>query len=148
MSTPTPHIWKRHELESYLLVAQALARVSGIPEDRAEELLDEALETTKPEAQAGLYGSRAGPLRHQGLSDKTIAEKCQAELDERWRTFSTRLALCPGKEALAALNRLLPAEGLKAISASRMAASLHQDEVADEVQSVLEDIQSLIRGRG
>lgn len=137
------HVWKRHELESYLLVPSAISRVTGIAPEEAERLLADALEAVKEEAFAGLFGSRCPPLRKQGLSDKTIAQRCQAELERRWRDSGTRLALCPGKEVLAALNRLLQEAGNKAISPQRLSMSLSPEEVPEEMRSVLESIQML-----
>lgn len=137
------HIWKRHELESYLLVPSAISRLSGVSLEQAERLLDDALEAVKQEAFAGLIGCRSQRLRSEGVHDKTIAQRCQRELDECWRDTGTRLRLCPGKEVLAALNGLLQEDGKKAVTARRLAMSLLPEEVSDEMKVVLEDIQTL-----
>ncbi|MGD9675853.1 MAG: ATP-dependent endonuclease [Candidatus Bipolaricaulia bacterium] len=137
------HIWKRHELESYLLVPSVISRVAGISLEQAARLLAEGLEAVKEEAFAGLFGTRCPPLRKEGLSDKTIAQRCQVELEERWRDLGTRLALCPGKEVLAEVNRLLQESGNKAVSPQRLSTSLEAYEVPAEMRSVLETIQML-----
>lgn len=41
------HVWKRKELESYLLDARAVARVTGADEDWVEEALAEAAEESE-----------------------------------------------------------------------------------------------------
>ena len=109
----------------------------------AEGRLDAALECVKQEVLFGLIGCRSRPLRSAGVHDKTIAEQCQAELDERWVEPSTRLALCPAKEVLAALNRQLQKDGRKALSPRRLSMGLLVEEVADEMKTVLEDIRIL-----
>lgn len=137
------HIWRLHELEDYLLIPSAIARLSGVSHEAAAQMLDAALELMKEEVFAGLIGARSQPLRQQGLSDEAVARLCQAELDEKWQRPRTRLTLCSGKGALTALNGLLLAAGNRPLTAQRLSMSMGPDEVSDEMKAVLEDIQLL-----
>lgn len=141
------HIWRRHELENYLLGPWVIGRLSGLAEGEARSLLDEAMERVKEEAFAGLIGCRSGPLRSQGKSDKTVAEMCRHELEERWSDFDSRLALCPGKETMSALNALLQERGRKALTVKRVVGAIRAEEVPEEMKAVLEELQGLVEGR-
>jgi predicted ATPase len=140
------HIWRRHELENYLLAPALIGRLTELSVDEAKAVLEQALELVKEEVFAGVFGSRSRPLREQGKSDKTVAQLCRAELNERWVDYDARLALCPGKETLSALNGLLQERGKKALTTRQLCAGMLADEIPEEMRAVLEDLQALVVG--
>ena len=137
------HIWRLHELENYLLVPALVGRLTGLSANEADETLEQALELVKEEVFAGVFGSRSRPLRDRGKSDKTVAQLCRAEVDGRWSDHDARLALCPGKETLSAMNSLLQGSGKKALTTRQLSAEIREEEVRDEMKSVLEELQEL-----
>ena len=54
----TCHIWKRHEIENYLLVPGVIARLSGASEDDVRQLLQEALDECVQDVIPGMIGCR------------------------------------------------------------------------------------------
>ena len=140
------HIWRRHELENYLLVPALVGRLTGLSANEADATLKQAFELVKEEVFAGVFGSRSRPLREQGKSDKTVAQLCRAEVDERWGDYDARSALCPGKEVLSAMNSLLQESGRKALTMRQLCAEIGENEIPDEMKSVLEELQELVDG--
>ena len=100
------HFWEHHELESYLIVPSAIARLSGLDESTINEDLDSVTDEMKANVEVGMLNSRfiEGP---RGLMPGDYLPQCQAEIAEYWDDPVERLKRCPAKEILAGLNAKL-----------------------------------------
>jgi hypothetical protein len=144
------HLWKRRELENYLLVPSAIAKVSGIPEKDAIVLLDEALGAGRDEALVALQTTRLEERSRKGsstsaLAPKTVLINAAGELDQAWASTDGRLSVVDAKAAIRALNASLQLRGARTLNLHALAKALPATDVPDELRSVLESLEGLIR---
>lgn len=137
-----PHIWKRKELENYLLHPAVLARASGAPESWVVDALAQCADELEDEVYAQIHGEHARRERRAGKSDTTISKEAKQRADQAWRQPSRRLHVCGGKDVLRLLNRRLQAEGHQAVTDRGLASKLRKSEIPQEVKTVLEAIES------
>jgi hypothetical protein len=131
------HIWARHELENYLLVPEAIGRMTGLDAGASAKLLDEAAECLAVEVLGGLSQALAQEMSGTGTSVKTISTAAKKRMDTAWTDPAQKLALCPGKELIRELNKQLVAEGRPAVSARALSSKLRRAEVDPELVRVL-----------
>jgi AAA domain, putative AbiEii toxin, Type IV TA system/AAA domain len=140
-SNIAPHVWRRKEIENYLLNPACIARVTGASEAWVEESLPACANELEDEVYAQILAEHA---RHHGggkLASATVTKEAKKHADAIWKDPSRRLHACGGKELLSRLNARLQGAGHKATSARRLARSLRSEEIPDEVKSVLESIE-------
>jgi hypothetical protein len=127
------HVWKRHELESYLIEVPAIARVSGATDETIAQLLDAAVAELRDEMEIGTADwwvrSRRYPAEQAFRKAKQEVERVMKHGEARQRF--------PGKELRKALSRSLQARGLKTLSNNALAGALKAHEIAPEMRSVL-----------
>ncbi len=142
------HVWRRKELESYLLEPAALARVSNAPvhliSDQLASITDDMTERVL--AQFGKerhFLSQAGKKDIASTFSETNTELRPLAADPVWR-----LHRYPAKEILKALNRALQEAGHNTVSSKTLARRLHESEMPDEMRSWLTDLDASISHRG
>lgn len=142
------HIWKRKELENYLLVPGALHRAilkkpaegRGTPtlEQVTEKLIEFANKTRDEigDCFAAEYQTenRAGGV---GAANKAARRK-MARFDD---DPETKLALCPGKQVMANFFTWAQTNYGVSLSAARVAQELRLSEINEEVKDVLSAIE-------
>jgi hypothetical protein len=136
------HFWQNHELESYLIVPSAISRLSGLPESDIINLLSDVTQEMRSEVLSAMLNSRyqEGPKKEM---PGVYIPICEDEIEAYWSDPIERLKFCPAKEILAGLNSRLQDRGQRAISISKLAASLRPNEISSEVKAVLQTIQDL-----
>lgn len=134
------HVWKRHELENYLVEVEPIARLVGVEPSVVERIIEAATDELRTTVLLEMIAVRAeeAPKKHALV---TINKACESELGARWKTIPDRVAVCPGKELLAAINRRLQAEGYSAVSTAALAEAFGADEIPSEVVHVLDRIE-------
>lgn len=131
------HVWAKHELENYLLVPAAIARLSGAPSEEVGAMLDLVAHRLETEVLGGLTQAIAQEVSGSGTAPKTMVQQAKARLDEAWTDPGRRLDLCPGKELLRGLNALLSAGGHRAVSTRALGKGIRKDEIAEELAAIL-----------
>jgi AAA domain, putative AbiEii toxin, Type IV TA system len=134
------HVWHRKEIESYLLVPEAIARASGLDLDVAEQLMDTAIQALRLDAQASFIARRQQDAK-RGTDLKTIALTAIPEFEDAWANPRERINLAPPKDTLAAIAREAQALGAKPVSARSISATIRANEVDEEMSRVLLDIE-------
>ena len=136
------HVWRRKELESYLLVPAAMARLSGADESWIEAELEGIAASLENEVFARFSVERQLLAQH----DRRVQalEDAKAEFDNAWGSHDERLAMCPPKRILSELNKKLQAGGWKTLSFEGLAKALTAEEVPSEVTSVIERIEDAL----
>ena len=126
------HVWRRKELENYLLVPSALARVTGASElqivtaltDITDGLRDSIAARRSEEAKLGVTAKSHAV---------TLGEAALREISKNWPNLDYRLSVAPGKAVLAELNHWIQTtKAGKPVSPTRLAQSLRADEVDPE----------------
>jgi len=138
------HVWRRKELESYLLEPTALARVSNSParfiSDQLALITDDMTERVLAQ-----FGKERHFLSHAAKKDiastfsETNTELRPLAADPVWR-----LHRYPAKEILKALNRTLQDTGHNTVSPKTLARRLHESEIPHEMRNWLTEVDSSI----
>jgi hypothetical protein len=131
------HIWRRKELESYLLVPAAIARLSGANEAEVQKMLDESAATLENAVFSRMLDEKSSFDRSAKNHNVNIIEEFKPEFERNWADPRWRLEVAPPKKLLSLLNGRLQQERYKAVSVERIAASLERDEIPAEMRRAL-----------
>ncbi|MFD7081279.1 ATP-dependent endonuclease [Streptomyces sp. NPDC059918] len=137
------HVWAKKELESYLLIPSAIARLCKCSEGEVRGFISDILSGMERGVFARILAERQAAEKSSGRSVATITEAVMAEFDRDWQSEGFRYRACPPKEVLAQLNAKLQSEGFRAASFDAIAASVIETELADEMVTVLRRIDEL-----
>ncbi len=139
-----PHIWERHELESYLLVPEAIARASGADASFVEHLLGEESGRDRDSVIESMFAYRWQQPSSRGRDVKEVLKACHDEVAGWWDSPQERLCRVPAKELLGRLNQRLQNARLKPLSAVAIAAAMRPAETAAEVVSLMRQIDRAV----
>ena len=144
------HVWKRRELENYMLVASAIAKVAGIPRRDAEELLIEVVSEQKDEALTALESQRLDEHKQKigaaaKLAHKTVLENAKAEFKAHWATLEGQLGLVDAKVSIRMLNSRLQARGAKTVNMHSLAKGMPPADIPSEMQGVIQELETFVR---
>jgi hypothetical protein len=144
------HVWSRRELENYLLVASAIAKVAGIPRGDAEELVIKVVSEQRDEAILALQNQRLEEHNRKiggggKLAPKTVLVNAKAEFDAHWGTLEGQLGLVDAKVTIRMLNSRLQARNAKTINVHSLARSIPPGDIPGEVQDVIRKLEAFIR---
>lgn len=145
------HVWKRRELENYLLNDGAIALVSGLSRTDAAAMLEEAINSQRDESLSALQAERLQERRLPGSStsahsDRTVLEDSRREFEALWTTNEGRVSVVDAKLVIRSLNRALQERGARTLNAHALAKKMPVAEVPDEVVQILDEISMLIVG--
>jgi predicted ATPase len=136
-----PHVWSRKELESYLIEASLIARVSGASIDSVDAMLESICSGFKQSVFArALEEQRSfeiGPKSY-GVS---VTERFQKVFEKNWKNAKYRRIHTPPKELLHSVNSELQAAGFKTVSARSLASTISFGELDIEVIELLQRIE-------
>ena len=143
------HIWKRKEIENYLVSAEAIQRVIAAfsekppttSEIRAQldRIAGELREETTDKIASELYNA------HRASGIASANSRARELVNTAWRREETRWGICSGKAILSGLSRWTQGTYGKGLSPSGIARVIRRDELASEVQQVLGAIESTER---
>jgi len=135
------HVWRRKELESYLLEPPTMAAALGIEEPLTRSILESITLELKDSVTESMANERA---RHVKRSDRPATRRrVEAEVDGIWADPHRRLTLCPPKEVLARVNQQMESEGKKATSFQRLARTMKERDVPDEIKNFLLNVDGV-----
>ncbi|QIM22023.1 AAA family ATPase [Phycicoccus sp. HDW14] len=137
------HVWRRKELESYVLNVDVISRVTGLDVPSVRSVLVEATEEYENEVFGQLLGELATTGRSSGLDPSTITATFKADFDTKWKSIDYRLGVCPPKGLIAALNRHLQDRKKRAVTARSLAAAHELSEIPREVVDFLRVVEDL-----
>ncbi|MER7704808.1 ATP-binding protein [Kitasatospora sp. NPDC097605] len=137
------HVWKKKELESYLIIPTVISRLVRCPIGEIESILDGIMVGMEDKITARLLFERQEAEKSTGRSVATINEAGLVEFRQKWAKSSYRYNFCPPKEVLSTLNRELQARSLKATSFEAISSNARPDELDPEMVSLLRQIEEL-----
>jgi hypothetical protein len=132
------HVWKRKELESYLLDHETIAELSGADPRWVKSELDAIAAGLETEvfARMSYERQRLAPHDHQVQA----IERAKADFDESWQDLQQRLWMCPPKDVLQRLNASLQRESFKTVSFRSIAKGMNESHIPAELGNLLEKI--------
>jgi hypothetical protein len=135
-------VWKRKELESYLLVPSAIARVTKAEVYWVEAELDAAASAMSNSVFARALDEKLRESVTAAGHRVSVTEAFQHDFDREWAIPRRRLELCPPKDLFRALNRSLATGRLGQVSMRTLARSLRASEVAAEMRDILLEVEA------
>ena len=139
------HVWKRKELENYLLDPTALARVSNTRPSYISSQLKSITDAMTEDVLAQFAEKRhfSSPSNRKDMA-RTVSET-NRELRPLAKDPEWRLHRYPAKRILNALNRTLQEAGHTTVSTKNLARQLRPSEIPEEMHTWLHEVDSSIR---
>jgi energy-coupling factor transporter ATP-binding protein EcfA2 len=131
------HVWEKKELESYLLIPEAMARISGVTLAVMQGLIDEAASSLRTKVFARYLEERQETERSGRRHAVSVTETYTPIFDEMWRHEEIRIAMVPPKEVLHSVNQKLQDLGANAVSIPNLSNRIRRDEVVPEMRDFL-----------
>ncbi len=142
------HIWKRKEIENYLLVPSAIQRV--IARDAAPEIstpsvvkieakLDEIVESLRLDVLNGMAAEFFEEERKLGFPGAN--RKALARLESIWKTRQGRISAVCGKDVLHKLFDWVSSQFKVSLSALKLAKEISEHELDPEVRQIISAIE-------
>ncbi|TQN45583.1 putative AbiEii toxin of type IV toxin-antitoxin system [Humibacillus xanthopallidus] len=138
------HVWRRKELESYLISAPVISRVSGASVDDIVVMLNEVTASMENDVFGRMLDER---LREQVSASRhavSVTTDFKQSFDGLWAEEDFRLRMCPPKQIISALNSRLQPNGLKTLSSSSLARALRVGDVDPEMSLMLRAVESAV----
>lgn len=138
------HVWRRKELESYLLVPAAIARSTGLDEKTVQIVLEQVT--------AGLRLDVLGQFTKERFKEKeprtdpaTFYSRAVELFEAAWADQTERLKMAPAKDVIRGVNRVAPSLGGRTTSARKLARILQKHEIDEEMAAQLLEIEAELR---
>lgn len=142
------HIWRRKEMENYLLLPSVIRRVlvrrvrAAREVPTAEDIRSKLFEIASEFENDVMDAFAAEFLPEDRAGGLAVANRAARErMNPQWNTPEGRLALASGKLVLAALSHWLQDNHGVSISASAIVHEMRPSEVHGEIASVLTAIE-------
>lgn len=131
-----PHVWKRKELESYLITPSVISRLSGASIETITSLLDAAAEQQRCQVSSQLI-AHARKATDAKLDLATLVAPIQREFDTCWQDHEYRVGRTNAKSLLSSLNALLSDGGFRPVSTYILAREHRPHEIPEEMANLL-----------
>jgi hypothetical protein len=136
------HVWKRKELESYLLEASVIARQTGAVQTWIEEALAEAADELEDDVFAQVMSETAKEFRKDQQTQ--AAKEGKGRFTALWADRSQRKWIAPAEGVLHGLNRRLTDAGHKNVSFRTLARRFEAAEVPAEMVRFLDRVEGAL----
>lgn len=142
------HIWKLKEIENYLLVPEAIARVitagcrEGVQPPTHSDVIDKIEEistTLKNVVSDALSNEYFLADRNSGIANAN--SKARARVEEAWRTREGRFGIISGKDVLSQLSDWAKSLYNASFGAQRVARELSSGEIHPELKAIIRSIE-------
>ncbi|PSK70985.1 hypothetical protein C6W96_19075 [Streptomyces sp. CS149] len=137
------HVWRKKELESYLIIPETIARLSQSPVREVQDIIDGVMAGMQNKVTSRLLAEKIATERATGRSVATINEDGLNDLTTNWTKSEFRYSICPPKEVMAGVNRELQQRGHKAVAFDTIAKYARASEIHPEMVALLEKVENL-----
>jgi hypothetical protein len=145
--TTFAHVWSRKELESYLLVPEAMARSARRSLEWINSEVDRALEAQRATVASGMLEERHRTEVDASHHRTTVTRSFLGEFEPLWGDRTYRLEHSPPKDILSLVNRELEkhkSDGARTISIRGLSMSIRPQEVPWEMRDQLLRVERLL----
>lgn len=138
------HVWRRKELESYVINSEVMSRLTHAPQDELDSWLDEAASGLEDQVFSQMLDERIRFEVDGKQHMSAITRAFKKEFEANWEGLDFRLNRSPAKSILSAVNAKLSAAGYKTCSARALASGHRAEELPAELVSTLSNIEELV----
>lgn len=144
------HVWKKKEIETYLVVPSAIARIirTEVRVNQAESPTTTEITSKLDSITADLWDSSADLIseelvrRKESKSVKEANPQARSRVDLAWKSFETRLGIVSGKEVFSRLSSWSQESYGVSLSAIKLAREIKRAEIDQEVVAVMDAIHA------
>lgn len=146
MQGATACVWKRREIENYLLDPYALSAITSLDLALAEQILEESIASLSEDTRlmlqtTRLQESRTGGSPTRALSEKTVLELANSEFVSNWASYEGRVSTVDAKAVISNMNTALRARRLRTISSLKLAKAMPHDGVGADLRQFILDLE-------
>lgn len=140
------HIWKRKEIENYILTPPSIFRVSNASPDQFDAFLSELSYELD-----SLRESTLDPIMDQlWARDKKkmpsyYRKPAEDILNASWSSLDGKLSIANGKDLITTINAWIRKRYKKSCSRSKLLSALTPEDISTEVKEVIDSLLSNIR---
>ncbi len=134
------HIWKRKELENYLLEPQVLFRLSHQPKEKYGIFLKELEELVDTYEDRVFDQYAEHILKYRKIDISTANAEARGYMKDMWTNLENKLALVGGKEFIRCLNGWYKQKFLMNVSVSQIISEFQKDEFDSEIVEIIKNI--------
>jgi predicted ATP-dependent endonuclease of OLD family len=142
------HVWRRKELESYLLTRDVVARLAAGPSPAVDEIIDSVTAEMEDDVFSQMLAERIRAEVSAKRDATEVTKSFRKEFAELWRSPQYRLYSCPAKRVLSGVNGRLAEAGFRPMMVNNLAAAHRLDEIAPELSGTLRRIEEALSDRG
>jgi len=141
----SPHIWRRKEVESYLLELGPISRVSGILLAECKRMLSTAIENEEQSVESKIFSEMVKSRKGEDAS--VVHSECRTIFRQLWNDENARLSVVPPKQIIAQLNVMISSAGGRTLSVHKLASEIRLDEIDEEMKDALLSVEEQISAR-
>ncbi len=137
------HIWSKKEIENYVIIPEAIFRITQRPSDEYENFLvkfNELIENFKEQVHNQISAKLIDYKKAQGLDAVTSLEMAGKIMKEKWTSLDNKLALISGKEAISRINEWLLNNYNKSCSLTKIINKIKKEEIDTEIIHVINEL--------
>lgn len=136
------HVWRKKELESYLVGAPVIARVSGASLSDVTSMLSSVVEKMEGDVFGRMLDERMREEVSGSRHAVSVTTDFKREFDRNWTDEHFRLRVSPPKRIISEMNSLLKSAGKKTLSVASLARAHRTADVDTEVAQVLRAVEA------
>jgi len=145
------HIWKRKEIENYLLIPSAISRLitegtddnsEGPSIEEVEKKIDEIAETLKTTVFDAMSQEYISNDRSGGVPQAN--QRARHRLDQNWQTREGKLGVVSGKRVISQLSKWSQSNFGVSFGPLTVAKAVKDCEMPDEVKDVVKTMENSV----
>lgn len=133
------HIWRRKEIENYLIIPEVLYRLLGKRKPLYEQFLIE-FEGILDDYKEDITDWIADKIREENMSleGSTCNKQAREYMRKNWITLENKIALVPGKDCLSKIRKWIQEKYHVSCSNQKIIKEIDEQEISQEILDVFE----------
>ena len=137
------HIWSKKEIENFILIPQAIFRITKRPDNEYESFigkLSELVDTFKERIQDQITAKLFEYKKSQGVDLSVCLSIARDIMNENWTSIENKLSLVNGKLMISKINDWMKLNYKKSCSMEKIIANIRKEEVNDEIKYIIKEL--------
>jgi hypothetical protein len=141
------HVWRRKELESYLLTPDVIARLAGGPLPAVTEIINSVTADMGDDVFGQMLKERVKTDVSAKKDATVVMSDFRKEFDQLWQDAEYRLRCSPAKRVLSGINNRLAQAGFRTIMVNNLATAHRIEEISPEISGILRQVEEAVEDR-